>query len=319
MRLEYNALWFENDYGWLKPTSANLFSFLEDFGFTFIAKIEKDNENVRQILEDIKNNLLDIDIIFMDYKLAKEKKGDTIIQEIRKTELFTEIIFYSYKTNVKKVIEESVDEAGKKIGSVEGIYYAERDIFLEKAKTVIRHSIKKVQEVNSMRGLIMSAVSDIDGKMLDIIETSINLNDDIGKEISKYVFEVCKEFIDQKTENFDNYQKENRAFELIHDTLIFDSYKKARVVQKIIKLLNHPELDHLKKFCDEFNSDVIQPRNAFGHVVPTVKDGKKVLIPKRGKEIVFNDDECIRIRKLLHQHAANIDLIKSKINRDETC
>ncbi len=313
MRIEYNVLWFENEEGWLKPTKKNLTRYLDDFGFKLEAKIEKDNSNVVQILSDIKNNLLDVDVIFMDYKLAKEKKGDAIIQTIRKTELFTEIVFYSNKTNVKEVIENSLDNDGKKAGSIEGIYYSERDNFLDKAKTVIKHTIKKVQEVNSMRGLILASVSDLDEKMLSIIESTIVNNSKIGPKVADYAFKISKEFIENKSNGVKTYSANKDSLSLIKDTLVFDSYKKARVIQKILTLLKVPELNHLNNFCEDFNRQVIQPRNAFGHVTPQVRDGKKVLIPNRGEEIIFTDDECIKIRRLLMLHSDNIDLIKEKI------
>ncbi len=312
MRIDYNVLWFENEKTWLNPTRKNLKNFLEDYGFKLQVTEEKDDSNLGNIINDIKNNVLDIDIIFMDYKLAKEQKGDAFIKSIREKELFTEIIFYSMEPNIKTIIEDSV-------GSVEGIYYSTRNNFLDKVKTVIKHTIKKVQEVNSMRGLIMSAVSDLDEKMFSIIENAIKSTKvvggvKIGEVISKYTFTVCEEFLDTKNRNFAKYKSENDYTSLINDTLIFDLSKKSKVIQKVVKLLNNADLIHLNKFCEDFNINIIQPRNAFGHVTSEIRDGKKVLVPKRGSEIVFTDEKCIEIRKALINYTGHIELVNTTLN-----
>lgn len=306
MRIDYNILWFENEDGWLRPTVRNLRTFLDDYGFKLNVITEKDNSNVAELIRQIKDNVIDIDVVFMDYRLAKEQKGDLIIEEIRKTELFTEIVFYSQDTDVKAVIE-------KTIGSVEGIYYSGRDIFLDKAKNVINHSIKKVQEVNSMRGLILAAVSDIDENMLEIIQSVITNDKAIGDEVKKYTYEVCDGFLKIKAADFDKYVEEDNIIGLTNDTLIFDSYKKARVLQKIVSLKKDPDLTHLKGFLESFNKGVIKPRNAFGHVAPQVIGGKRVLVPKRGEDIIFNDAKCIEIRKCLIEHSGHVETIKGKI------
>ena len=312
MRIDYNVLWFENETRWLNPTKKNLSNFLDDYGFRLDVTEEKDDTNLEKIIDDIKNNIIDIDVIFMDYKLAKEQKGDSFIKAIREKELFTEIIFYSMEPNIKAIIEESV-------GSVEGIYYSTRGNFLDKVKTVIKHTIKKVQEVNSMRGLIMSAVSDLDEKMFNIIENSILSTKiangvEIGKTISEYTFTVCEEFLQTKNKNFNKYKAENDLTSLINDTLIFDLSKKSKVVQKVIKLLQKTELDHLNKFCEDFNLHIIQPRNAFGHVTSEIREGKKVLIPKRGSEIIFTDEKCIEIRRNLIDYSKHVELVHFTLN-----
>ena len=312
MRIDYNVLWFENESTWLNPTKKNLRNFLDDYGFRLEVTEEKDNTNLEKIIDDIKNNIIDIDVIFMDYKLAKEQKGDAFIKAIREKELFTEIVFYSIDPNIKSIIEQSV-------GSVEGIYYSTRNNFLDKVKTVIKHTIKKVQEVNSMRGLIMSAVSDLDEKMFSIIEDSIKSDKvingiEIGKALSNYTFEICEKFLDTKNDNFKKYKENKDCTSLIKDPLIFDLSKKSRVLQKIIKILNNPDLTHLANFCNDFNEHIVQPRNAFGHVTPKIKDGKKVLVPIRGSEIIFTDDKCIEIRKSLIVYSSYIELVSNKIS-----
>ena len=140
------------------------------------------------------------------------------------------------------------------------------------------------------------------------------INDEkIGETVSNYTFEICQESLKTKNDDFNKYKTDNDFTKLINDSLIFDLSKKSRVLQKIIKLLNNQDLTHLVNFHQDFNKHIVQPRNAFGHVSPEIKDGKKILIPKRGSEIIFTDDKCIEIRRSLIEYLGYIELVKVKV------
>lgn len=307
MRIEYNILWFEDSGTWLKPTKKALADYLDDFGFRLKTYEEKDSANIESLIKRIQNNALDIDLIFMDYKLAKESKGNAIIEKIRSVELFTEILFYSYQTDVRKVIE-------KEIGSsVEGIYFAERDNFLDKAKTVIRHTIKKVQEVNNIRGLIMSATSEIDSMMKDIIARFYEtFPDDVKEIVTRGIFEEVGKQVSSKKTSYDKYFRNNRIEKIIADNVMFDANQKAIATQLIINQLNHNDIVHLKEqiFFNSYKGEVIKVRNDFAHVIEIFEDGRRKLKSKSSEEL-FTDERCIEIRKTLIRHIDNIQLIKS--------
>lgn len=307
MRIEYNILWFEDSGAWLKPTKKALADFLDDYGFRLTTIDERDSSNVNELIWKIQNKHLDVDLIFMDYKLAKGSQGNVIIESIRKVELFTEILFYSYQTDVKKVIE-------REIGStVEGIYFAERDNFLDKAKTVIKHTIKKVQEVNNVRGLIMSATSEIDSMMKEIIfrfyET---FPDEIKEIVTKGIFEEVGKQVNSKKSNYEKFLRSKRIDKLIADNVMFDAMQKATATQLIINQLNHLEVLELKEqiFFNAYKNEVIKVRNDFAHVIEIFEDGKRKLKSKSSEEF-FTDERCVEIRKLLIKHLDTVQLIKS--------
>ena len=309
MRINYKIIWFENE-DWIKPAQRNLSNFLEEHGFHLEVRIEKDNSNVEALVRDIDNNLIDVDVIFMDYRLAQETRGDAIIQAIRNMELFTEILFYSFKTDVKKVIEEG-------IGTVEGIYYAERDNFLDKAKTVIWHSIKKTQEVNNMRGLIMAAVSDLDSKMLEIVKSFYERNifsEESKKRVTEKLFEQVKIQVESKKKNFDKHLRTNRIDNLIKDNVMFDTSKKAYAMQCIIDEIESDDINHLKTgvFLNPYEVEVIGVRNNFAHIIEVIEEGVKKL-KSRSTEEVFSDERCAEIRKNLTKHSDTIEIVRKLV------
>lgn len=306
MRIDYNIIWFENDNGWIKPALKNLSTFLEDRGFRLNPEILSDGKSLENLLEEISRKYRDVDIILMDYKLTGKENGDVLINKIRKTEVFTEIIFYSQNENVKGIIE-------SQYGSFEGIYYAGRDNFLQKAKEVIHHTIKKVEDVESMRGLIMGAVSEIDSAMIDIVVSFIGSRSPEEKAtISAKVFSKVEEHLKMKDDLFSKLNEKQKIEKLIKDPILFDADKKAQVTQMVIDTLGLSDLAHLTNggFYDSYKNDVIKTRNNFAHVTVIQEDGVRKLKSSKSED-VFSDERCIEIRKTLITHIENMTKLKS--------
>ncbi|UPT67013.1 MAG: response regulator [Sphingobacteriales bacterium JAD_PAG50586_3] len=292
MRIDYNILWFENDEGWLKQAVKGISNLLEDYGFRLNETTQKDGSKIDELISKIQSKTLDVDMIFMDFKLSGEINGEKIIETIRKRNLFTEILFYSQDSNVKQIIEETY-------GSIEGIYYGGRDNFRDKAREVIWHTIKKVEDVESMRGLIMGATSEIENLMKDItLEYIANCGDDIKNIIAKPIFEEVGKNVREKFDRHSEYEPTLNLKKLIKDNTLFDANKKAHAIQAIINELRHPDLEGLTGtvFYDSI-SNIFLVRNKFGHCKVIINDdGIRVLqSPPPIEE--FTDENCIEIRK----------------------
>jgi hypothetical protein len=309
MRIEYRILWVEDQKSWYETTYELFRDYLEDLGFILTSKR---CENIDEVKTEIAiNQLKEYDLLLVDFTLKNSDSGDKIIEFIRNINdapILTDVLFYSSAI-------ENVRDSMKNLG-LEGIYTADRKDIENKFELVVNTTIKKVQEVNTMRGLILATESDLAEKMFDIIENIIKNNKIIGALIHDYAFKVCEESVGSKQNDFNNYKKDNDVFALINDTLIFDSNKKSRVIQKIIKEFNknnNDELAHLSNFSKEYTDEILHPRNTFGHVIPKIINNERVLIPKRGKEIIFTDQVCIDIRKKLVKYSEKIDIVQSKI------
>lgn len=66
---------------------------------------------------------------------------------------------------------------------MEGVYFSgrDKDAFLEKLHKVILSTINKVQDLNNLRGLVMSEVSELDAMMENIIHRYFVDNDNNDK------------------------------------------------------------------------------------------------------------------------------------------
>lgn len=280
MRIEYKILWVEDEKTWYEDTKGLISDYLEDMGFVVDSKLCKTFDEVKT--EYSLNQLKEYDLLLVDFSLAGSPDGDEIIKFIReqkKNPILTDLIFYSNDI-------ESVRSSIKKY-EFEGVYTSHRKDFITKAEQVINTTIKKVQEVNTMRGLIMAETSDLDNLMRGIIQKL--LQSDISEQIEEYINKLLKE-IDVNLEQFHLKDVQDK----VDNSGYFNSLKKAKTINKLYKL----KKIGINKFAHQYGLKVISTRNLFAHVTETVKNGQKVLISHiTGEEEIFNEKRCIEIRK----------------------
>lgn len=272
MKLEYKILWIDNDDKIYQDHQELIEDHLINLGFTPIIEKGKDYES----FDKFENTLDQFDLFILDYKLDGDKNGNEIIKDIRE-EIYTDVIFYS--TLPEDVRQKIYDD------KLSGVYYTGRDFedFEDDVLGVIDVTIKKVQDVNNLRGLIMAEVAE-----LDRIKERILINystQEKQRTIETYILEKL-----EKSYN-DNLKKrkkflENPLHEII-DNLYVDSDKKARAVKKVDDTFNE----------SKYRTLILNVRNKFAHIEETVSDGNKMI-----GDIPFTEAECIKIRKDIKEY-----------------
>ena len=298
MRIEYNVLWVEDEDSWYETTKELFSDTLEDLGFKLVPKQCKTFDEVKA--EITLNNLKDYDLLLVDFTLRGSDSGEKIIEFIRNIKeqpILTDVLFYS---SAVENVRNSMHELG-----LEGVYTADRKEVETKFEQVVTTTIKKIQEVNTIRGLIMAETSDLDEIMLEI--TDILLRSDISPQMSKYIeCEIIKtvDFITELARS-----SETHISKKILDSRIFTSFHKAKAINKLYKL----KQIGVDGFFELYNKDVLSTRNVFAHVKEITVDGVKVLKSKIGKEEIFDEARCIEIRKNLIKHREILEQIRLQI------
>jgi DNA-binding NarL/FixJ family response regulator len=289
MNLEYKILWFEDEILWAKPIVRELKEYVEEMGFIFLEpRFEKDDTNIDNI------NYEEFDLILMDYNLKNKKKGDVLINKIREYNFFSEIVFYSMSgadTLRKAVLENKLD----------GVYCADRpiDSFLPKVQEVIRVTVKKVLDLNTIRGIVMAETSDIDKIMLDVITIYANSlevmekNTFLEKRRSKLLKSLNEKIEGIKSDNLDNF----------YNNLLFDSSQKWRTVLDIVKH-RIPEKESLTRLYDP---EIIQKRNRLAHI-KEIKDTSGKIQLADG-DFVLNEQTAKGLLHSIKKHEENIKAI----------
>ena len=185
MKLEYKILWIDNDDKIYKDHQSIIEEHLIDLGFTPI--IEKGTDY--QAFDKFESNLEQFDLFLLDYKLDGSQNGNEIIKNIRdEHSIYTDVIFYStLPDEVRQRIYED---------KLNGVYYTSRkfDEFEEDVLSIIDVTIKKTQDVNNLRGLIMAEVAELDRIKKRIIQKyNPEADSDFKKYIKEDVFSKIKE------------------------------------------------------------------------------------------------------------------------------
>lgn len=297
MRLDYNILWIEDDQEWLETTKELFEGELEDLGFRLNPTIMKDGDIIDDLIAQ--NGFSDFDLIMVDFKLQNSQTGNTIIQKIRDNTIFTEVLFYSQDIDL---VKNSVREQ-----DLEGVYTANRNDIEEKFLKVMQTTIKKVQEVNTMRGLIVAETSILDDRSLQIIRGLLKEGTEASTLLSKYIFECIEAFFVKKNEDFSSYKEADNIIGLIEDNMLFGAYQRAKALQKIGKIKG---IEELNKFTDRYTQDVIRVRNVFAHAKEVKEDGISRL---KGSDTIIDHDSCVAIRKSLMEYSNLFDRLEQTI------
>jgi len=300
MRIKYHVFWVEDDNSWFDTTQEIFKDTLEEWGFVLVCERAKNLEEVKAAISS--TGLKDYDLLLIDYTLkstsSQQNNGDDVIKFIRSNDIYTDVLFYS------SAVDNIHDSMLK--NELEGVYTSDRNNIEYKFEKVVKTTIKKVQEVNAIRGLLMAETSDLDEIMLKIIKQA--LSSDTSGNIEKYIVEKIGETITDNIKRADS--EDTTTLQKINDGRIFTSFHKAKLIQKICKL---NQID-IKKFFENYNKDVLRTRNIFAHVKEGMKDGKKVLIStKTGEDETFNEERCVEIRKTLIKYREILENISTKL------
>lgn len=308
MKLKYKILWIENEEDWVESIEDQIQEYLEDLGFNYEMKlIGKEEKNIAYN---------DYDLILMDLNLADQPNGAELISKIRDLGTYTDVVFYSSM---------GIDElrAKGKEKELEGVYYSGRTpetSFINKVKAVIDSTIKKVQDLDNVRGLVMAEVSELDIRMLSLIDTYYIQKGSEAKtrEFKKHLVDDIEKATRKRLTSSENCDKQCKhkwngltIQEIVND-FEFDASRKARAIRLIIDTEKIPYKAKNKNFFEDYLQDMLNMRNNLAHCVSCIKDGKEILITKKG-EMVFDEKKFQEIRKQIKGYNELFNSIEVKI------
>ena len=258
------------------------------------------------ILSRIGVNYDEYDLILMDLNLAEQPNGAELIERIRNLNVFTDIVFYS------SIEIELLREKGRE-KNLEGVYYSGRtpdSSFVRKVCQVIDSTIKKVQDLSNLRGLVMAEVSDLDSLMDEIIQkyyVDQSLLDEFHRRITEDKEKNIKKSLDNDGIDCEKACKLNwRQLNIDKLLKIIDSSQKVRAINILLErhkgqgneLYTSP---NDKVFVENYNSDIIKVRNKLAHCSSVVENGKEILKTRNG-DLIFDTDRITEIRKKIREY-----------------
>ena len=168
---------------------------------------------------------------------------------------------------------------------LEGVFVTTRDTqqFIKKVKDITYKNLRRSINPVNLRGIVMDNTSEFDTEIKEITLKSWELLNDKHKvQIDKYIKnDLLRKSMEDNNNKLQKYiNNENMIIYEIFEDMIFDSSKKARLLNKIMGL-NETFCKELKEifenltdskdnFYKNYQDNIIKYRNALAHA----KNGK---------------------------------------------
>jgi len=319
MKLNYKILWIEDELDSIERPKSQIQRYLEDdYGFEckdedIVIKDydEFEDEYVYEVQgqKRVKDSIKDFDLLLVDFNLGeKEQTGDKLIEVIREG-IYSEILFYS--SELQSITEKLNNHF------IDGVFTSDREHLEDKIKKLIRVTIKKVQDVNNLRGLIMAEVAELDRIKNRIVKKYCEITKNTDNELKKYIktdvfndFKSNLEKYDFLISEDDSSHEQMELHKFIDD-LMYMSTKKSLTVFKIKRLFEPTKLLNFKH--DNYYKEVIKKRNVFAHDTEKEDEKGKYLNYPDGERLDFTEEECVQIRKDIKKHKKLLDEIELKL------
>ena len=268
MLLQYEILWIDDSQDWYESIQSNIEKIIK--GFFFEPKIEYTTD-----VPDAHFDYTNFDLIIIDFKLKDSHTWVEIINAIRSQSLHTEIIFYSQDSDFHdKLIEYCWSNK-----YLEWIFTSDRDWFSWKFEKVFETTIKKIENINSLRGLIMAETSELDHKLWKYLKEYENI-DSTNKAKIKTIIQSL-ENQDFKL-NINNWDSQDLLFVNKNKTKLSSIWR--------CKILWELFVSNKKDF-DWYYDNIVKKRNDLWHVE---NSDRISLTLDNGQRIIVSDAKQIR-------------------------
>lgn len=319
MNITFRVLWFEDEISWRPSSERKMKEIIEKHNLHPEIIWKKGDENDSE--DELKK---DYDLILMDYEL-RGTTGNVLIKRLRQLDIYTDVLFYS--GNIEKMIKAlyNVNKNNDSIEPVDGIYFSDRkrEELYPKLQKVVDKIVRRMQDIVSLRGVVLDNVSGFESQMQNILVLAINKFSDgqlekLNSYAKKKLVTPAKLDYIKKMEAIENNSEVLKAIIQAPDYLL-DSYKKARLVGRVIDILVNEydvQLDEkYNKFADTYFSEIIRYRNALGHAMRSNSNNREIYIGEiEGKAIIFNEELFRKMRANINEYQNVINIVEDAFN-----
>ena len=279
MNLNYSVLWFDDYAPFFDSLDLDdLQAKIGSWGFTpRIVQVKTAEEfNSHSPYQHF-------DLIVVDYNLEEQGHGAEFIVQLREHQVFTEVIFYTAGNAAS--LWDAVRE-----NQLEGVYIATRATVDDKIKNVGRQAVRKVLDLENMRGIVMAEVGDLDQILDSILSKGIeSLDDGKKKEIFNKFHAAVAKHSSERAKDIAAFEVDPSVGALIK---LCDSDKRW---QNFNRLKGAHKSVHSNGIGD-YVEDILRPRNFLAHGTPEIHPDGGYLFHFHGKQYHFTDTESITLR-----------------------
>lgn len=296
MKLEYKILWFDDSEELLDSID---WDYLKDgiSQWGFVPKIE----TVLTAEDFAQASWGDFDLLVVDYKLEGYGEGQDFIANVRNQEILTEVMFYS--AGDTSLLWDAIRE-----NKLEGIYVANKNGILERILRVGQQTLRKILDLENMRGIVMAEVGDLDLLLSDIVAAAMETLDEKTQQT------IFDKFHLASSEHHDAARIELETFKgapTIEVLLaLCDSDKRWQNYRRLAK--HHTTLKKAGNLGN-YVSEILSPRNFLAHGVPTRMEDGSFVFEYRKKKYTFDDAASLALRLKIIEYKTALTAIAQEL------
>lgn len=296
MNITYSILWFDDTAEWFEGQDLSpITDQIESWGFEPDIRLVTNPDEFMSLVP-----FNQFDLIVVDFNLqAYDKHGDEFIQKIRENSVFTEVVFYS---------AQAASELWRAVSKrqLEGVFVANRNNVIQKIIDVSHQTVRKVLDLENMRGIVMAEVGDLDLLLDEIIRKgATSITEDERETIHKKFHKDFKEQLNSSLKRAEEFLAAPTTESMLD---LCDTMKRWNNFNRIKKV--HSTIKDLE--IGDYDNDVIHPRNFLAHGIPSPRAEGGFLFKFRGREFIYQDDTGIKLRqKIVEYRKTFSEILKS--------
>ncbi len=282
MKINYKILWIEDHFAEVEPFIEYLSSELNNLGFKLdVDKKETLNDDELFALSNKLSIYNPYDIIIFDYDLG-DTTGDEIANNLR-SKIFTDMIFYSGTKGgeLRRILFEK---------EIDGVYIVNRTDFIDEAWPIIEDQVKRICDINNMRGVILDEMSKIDLEIRNLYKEQFDKlpEEEKNKELDRF----------KKRLLYKKKQIEKQILKLTTKSFLGD-IKDSRKIDFNTVRLQLDRINNNELFDDNSELQMKQNlRNEFAHNAAEF-DNENGTVSLAGYEEKYNFNKFTKIRREL--------------------
>lgn len=297
MKLTFSVLWFDDTEDFFGSLQIDwLEKEIEGWGFSPDIKLVTTPEQFWSFSPYQK-----IDLIVVDRNLEDYGEGQNFIASLRSHAVYTEVIFYT--AGNASILWDAIREK-----ELEGVFVSNRGNILQKISKVGYQSIRKVLDLENMRGIVMAEVGELDHLLDEIITTGFR---ELQEQHQKTIF---NRFYKDIAKTNEEYGKSLVAFyetpSLEQLLNLCDSNKRW---DNFIRLGKYHDKLKDKQPPGNYAAEVLALRNFLAHGRPEVRDDG-YLFHHYGKQYFFNEEASSALRKTILKYKSAFSNILIALN-----
>ena len=294
MRLDFKALWIDDQPKHVKSFREGIQRKLSEFGFELevveVSAVDKIDEAIGAHVHDD-----GIDLVLVDYDLGSGSGGEQALTKVRKQFPYKDLIFYSADDREKlRTIAYQ--------GRIDGVHFSTRLSLVDDTVSVIQKMLSKVMDIDHMRGVVMSATSDIDF----VVEKSVLAVYGRKNEKEKAAFRAAvvaavRAKLEKWSAELGKAEKKGSLEAIFKLKHLCSAADRLQLLLDSLAGWTPDGSTHISK-ANVYKEDVVPRRNKLAHVTLRVVEGRRLL---DGPEGPVTAADMTKLRCDLIEHRQN--------------